>query len=135
VRMNHKSIWMVATTIPALAIVSGMAVSRRDKFTLKLPNELAFSDVKGYEDWQLACSAETDDRMKVRQRITSPTPTGCGEPSKCCSRMRAARKPGFGLPQPDRAGERASAGTFRGPVRSAGRFLFLRNPENHDNRK
>jgi hypothetical protein len=32
---------------------------------LQLPNGLAFSDFKGYEDRQLISSAETDDRMKV----------------------------------------------------------------------
>jgi Cytochrome P460 len=63
--MNTKNMWIVATMILALAIVSGVAVSGQDKYTLKLPNGVAFSDWKGYEDWQLISSAETDDRMKV----------------------------------------------------------------------
>jgi hypothetical protein len=64
-RMNRNSMWVVATIVLALAVVSGVAVSGQDKYTLKLPNGLAFSDFKGYEDWQLISSAETDDRMKV----------------------------------------------------------------------
>ena len=63
--MNRRSIWIGGSTIVALAIISGVAVSGQDKYTLKLPEGLAFSDFKGYEDWQLISSAETDDRMKV----------------------------------------------------------------------
>jgi hypothetical protein len=57
--------WIVASIMLVLAIMSGVAVSGQDKYTLKLPNGLAFSDFKGYEDWQLISSAKTDDRMKV----------------------------------------------------------------------
>jgi cytochrome P460 len=64
-RMNRKSMWIVATTTLALAVVSGVALSALDKYTLKLPNGLAFSDFKGYGDWQLISSAQTDDRLKV----------------------------------------------------------------------
>jgi len=63
--MTRKTMWIVATTMLALAVMGGVAVSKQDKYTLKLPNGLAFSDFKGYEDWQLISSAETDDRMKV----------------------------------------------------------------------
>src|SRR5271163_4619774 len=41
------------------------AVNAQDKYTLRLPDGLAFSDFRGYEDWQLISSAKTDDRMKV----------------------------------------------------------------------
>src|ERR1700733_4393003 len=43
IRMNRKSRWIVATLVLALAV----------------------SDFRGYGDWQLISSAETDDRMKV----------------------------------------------------------------------
>ena len=48
-----------------LAVVSGVAISAQDKYTLRLQDGLAFSDFKGYEDWQLISSSKTDDRMKV----------------------------------------------------------------------
>jgi Cytochrome P460 len=41
------------------------AAGIEDKYTLRVPGGLAFSDFKGYEDWQLISSAKTDDRMKV----------------------------------------------------------------------
>jgi len=46
--MNRKSIWIVATITLTLAVVSGVALSALDKYKLKLPNGLAFSDFKGY---------------------------------------------------------------------------------------
>lgn len=56
---------MVATVALVLAVVSGMAISAQEKYTLRLPDGLEFSDFRGYEDWQIISSAKTDDRMKV----------------------------------------------------------------------
>jgi hypothetical protein len=56
---------IAATMVFVLAVVSGVAISAQDKYTVKLPNGLAFSDWRGYEDWQLISSSKTDDRMKV----------------------------------------------------------------------
>src|SRR5439155_10695847 len=47
------------------AIVSGVTIAAQDKYTLRVPDGLAFSDFKGYEDWQLISSSKTDDRLKV----------------------------------------------------------------------
>ena len=63
--MNGKSNLIVATMALALAVVGAVATPTQDKYTLKLPNGLAFSDWKGYEDWQLISSSKTDDRLKV----------------------------------------------------------------------
>ncbi len=63
--MNNKRALIVAAMLLMLAVVSGAAISAQDKYTVKLPNGLAFSDWRGYEDWQLISSSKTDDRMKV----------------------------------------------------------------------
>lgn len=63
--MNGKRILIGAAVVLALAVVSGVAISSQDKYTLKLPDGLPFSDWKGYEDWQLISTSKTDDRMKV----------------------------------------------------------------------
>lgn len=63
--MIRKSMLVLSTTVLVLAVVGGVAASVQDKYTLRLPGGLAFSDFKGYEDWQLISSAKTDDRMKV----------------------------------------------------------------------
>jgi hypothetical protein len=63
--MNGKSLLTVAAMMLVLAIVSGVATPAQDKYTLKLPDGIAFSDFKGYEDWQLISTSKTDDRLKV----------------------------------------------------------------------
>jgi hypothetical protein len=63
--MSGKSTLIVATMLLAFAVVSAVAISAQDKYTLKLPDGLAFSDWKGYEDWQLISSSKTEDRLKV----------------------------------------------------------------------
>jgi Cytochrome P460 len=63
--MNVKSMLIVTATVLVLAVVSGVAISAQDRYTVKLPDGLAFSDFRGYGDWQLISSSKTDDRMKV----------------------------------------------------------------------
>src|SRR6187402_1104473 len=54
--MNRKSILMIGTTTVWLAVSSGLAISAQDsgqnKYTVKVPGGLAFSEFKGYEAWQ-----------------------------------------------------------------------------------
>jgi hypothetical protein len=63
--MNGKSMVIVTGVVLVLAIVSGVAISAQDKYTLKLPDGLPLSDWRGYEDWQLISTSKTDDRLKV----------------------------------------------------------------------
>jgi mono/diheme cytochrome c family protein len=41
------------------------ATSTQDKYTLKIPNGLAFSEFKGYEDWQTVSVSHNGDHMAV----------------------------------------------------------------------
>ena len=64
--MNRRNMLIVATTALVLAILSGVALSAQDRYTLRLlPDGLPFADFKGYGDWQLISSSKTDDRLKV----------------------------------------------------------------------
>ena len=63
--MDRKGIWIAAAVMIGLAAMGVAAVSQQDKYALKLPGGVGFSDFRGYGDWQLISSAETDDRMKV----------------------------------------------------------------------
>ena len=63
--MNSKSVLTVAAMLLVFAIVSGVAISAQDKYTVKLPDGVAFADFRGYEDWQLISTSKTDDRLKV----------------------------------------------------------------------
>jgi hypothetical protein len=49
----------------ALALLVATAVHAQDKYSLKSPGGIAFSDFKGYEDWPVASSARTDEVLKV----------------------------------------------------------------------
>ena len=50
------------------------AQEKQDKYTLKVPGGLAFSEFKGYEDWP-AASAESDRRSKSDQTCILANPT------------------------------------------------------------
>jgi hypothetical protein len=51
--MPRISSWlMVIIAVVLVAVVGGRAISAQDKYTLKVPNGLAFSEFKGYEGWQ-----------------------------------------------------------------------------------
>src|SRR6266436_388172 len=51
--MKGKSMLTIAGITVALAVLAaGAAISAQDKYTLKVPNGLAFSEFKGYEHWQ-----------------------------------------------------------------------------------
>jgi cytochrome P460 len=39
--------------------------SAHDKYTVQVPNGLAFSDFRGYENWQVVAVSQTDDLLKV----------------------------------------------------------------------
>ena len=59
---------IVATVVAALAVLVAAAVYARDaqdKYSLKSPSGIAFSDFRGYEDWSVVSSARTDEVLKV----------------------------------------------------------------------
>ena len=51
--MNRKSMLTIGIATVWLAIFGGLAIFAQDKYTVKVPGGLAFSDFRGYESWQL----------------------------------------------------------------------------------
>jgi hypothetical protein len=49
-----KHLWSpaVARTGALFAVFGGIAIAAQDKYTLKIPDGLAFSDFRGYENWE-----------------------------------------------------------------------------------
>jgi hypothetical protein len=47
------------------AVVVATAVHAQDKYSLKSPSGIAFSDFRGYEDWSVVSSARTTEILKV----------------------------------------------------------------------
>ena len=48
-----------------LAALGSIALAAQDKYTVRVPNGLAFSDFRGYENWQVVSTSRTDDLLKV----------------------------------------------------------------------
>src|SRR5277367_4951028 len=51
--MSGKRMLTISIFAGVFAVVGGWAVSAQDKYTLKVPNGLAFSEFRGYEGWQV----------------------------------------------------------------------------------
>src|SRR5229473_1480323 len=69
--MKRKSKLTIAIATAVFAVLGGMAVYAQDKYSLKSPSGIAFSDFKGYEDWAVVSSARTDEVLKVI--VANPT--------------------------------------------------------------
>jgi len=66
---------IVAIATAALAVLGAAALfaqgQDKDKYSLKSPSGIAFSDFRGYEDWAVVSSARTDEVLKVI--VANPT--------------------------------------------------------------
>jgi hypothetical protein len=84
---------IVVTAVAALAVLGAAALfaqgQNEDKYSLKSPSGIAFSDFRGYEDWSAASSARQDEILKVI--VASPT----------MIKAYKAGIPGNGQPFPD----------------------------------
>src|ERR1700719_5278593 len=79
---------------PALAVLGdrvGSAQEKQDKYTLKVPGGLAFSEIRRYEDWQVVGPSLTDAQNVIRVILANPV------------MIKAYRSgiPGNGKPFPD----------------------------------
>ena len=55
--MKRKSKLTIAIATAVIAVLVATAVYAQDKYSLKSPSGIAFSDFRGYEDWALVSSA------------------------------------------------------------------------------
>src|SRR5438552_18068963 len=69
--MTRKSMLTIGIASVSLVVLTGTAMSAQDKYSLKTSSGVAFSDFKGYEDWQVVSSARTDEVLKVI--VANPT--------------------------------------------------------------
>src|SRR3954471_6253352 len=87
--MRRSSMLTTAIATIWLGVLGLVILSAQDKYAVKVPNGLQFSDFTGYEDWQVVAVSQTDDLLKAM--VANPT-------------MIAAYKagiPGNGKPFPD----------------------------------
>jgi hypothetical protein len=49
----------------SLAVLGGIAFAAQDKYTVKVPGGLAFSEFRGYEGWQVVATSQNDKLAAV----------------------------------------------------------------------
>jgi hypothetical protein len=69
--MKPISMLTIAITASLAVLAAAAATSAQDKYTLKLPNGIPFSDFKGYESWQVVSVSQTAELLKVE--VANPT--------------------------------------------------------------
>jgi hypothetical protein len=69
--MERKSKLTIAIAAAVLAILGVTALYAQDKYSLKTPGGIAFSDFRGYEGWSVVSSARTDEVL--RMIVANPT--------------------------------------------------------------
>jgi hypothetical protein len=60
--MKSKNIPVIVIIVLLLAVLGGFTISAKDKYTVKVPGGLAFSEFRGYEAWQ-AISISRNDKV------------------------------------------------------------------------
>jgi len=63
--MSFISIVHVLSIATLLSMLSGIGIAQQDRFTLQVPNGLAFSDFRGYESWQDVAVSQTETSLKA----------------------------------------------------------------------
>ena len=63
--MKRKNMLTVGMTAVALAVLAGTAISAQDRYTVKVPNGLAFSEFKGYQTWEVVAVSQTGETIEV----------------------------------------------------------------------
>src|ERR1700722_2941177 len=63
--MKRKGIKTVVFVGALLSVLVALAIAAQDKYTLRVPNGLAFSDFRGYENWQVVAVSQTEDLLMV----------------------------------------------------------------------
>src|SRR2546422_1019838 len=63
--MNSKRMRTIAIVTALVSALGGSALSAQDKYTLKVPGGLAFSEFRGYEAWQVVSISQNGPVMAV----------------------------------------------------------------------
>jgi hypothetical protein len=90
--MKSRSILTIASVTVVLAVLGGGAISAQDKYTVRVPGGLAFSEFRGYEDWQVVSISQSEHGIVA---------VILGNPAMIAAYRAGA--PGNGKPFPDGA--------------------------------
>jgi hypothetical protein len=70
--MKGKTIRVTLYVGAFLSVLVAVAMAAQDRYTLKVPSGLAFSDFRGYEDWQVVAPSHTDASNVMRVIVANP---------------------------------------------------------------
>jgi hypothetical protein len=63
--MKKGVLMIVGISVSVGLAATGLAISSEDKYTLQVPNGLAFSEFKGYEGWSVIAISENEGKIAV----------------------------------------------------------------------
>src|ERR1700753_2405652 len=89
--MTRPPFSMAMVCAVSLAVLGGIALAAQDKYDVKVPGGLAFSEFRGYEGWQAVAMSRTEQGVSVT--LGNPALIGAYK----------AGIPGNGQPVPDGA--------------------------------
>ena len=63
--MKVSTSFIIGISFSIAALVAGVAISAQDKYTVRVPNGLAFSEFRGYEDWAVISISQNAKAIAV----------------------------------------------------------------------
>jgi hypothetical protein len=63
--MRTKTIAMAVIVAASLAVLGRVTLAQQDRYTLRVPDGLAFSEFKGYDSWEDVAVSETQGSVKA----------------------------------------------------------------------
>jgi hypothetical protein len=61
--MKRKSIGVIVSVGVFLSVLVALAMASQDKYTVKVPNGLSFSEFRGYESWQVVSISQNGSHI------------------------------------------------------------------------
>ena len=63
--MKISRLFIMGISLAITALVAGVAISAQDKYTVKVPGGLAFSEFRGYEGWPVIAISQNGKAIAV----------------------------------------------------------------------
>jgi hypothetical protein len=61
--MSSINIRTAVAIVVLPSVLAGMALAAQDRYSLQVPGGLAFSEFRGYEDWQIVAASHNGDKI------------------------------------------------------------------------
>ena len=63
---------LILTRVGVLSVLVGLAIATQDKYAVRVTDGLAFSEIRGYEDWQTIAVSQTEAVNVLRAILGNP---------------------------------------------------------------